>query len=61
MTLNLKGNQKYDRSNLNILNSLNKIKTFNFDLSYFLYPFRYRVIQYFIGKFLVMIDISQEG
>ena len=34
MTVYLKGLEKYDRSKLKLLNSLNKSKTFNFDLSY---------------------------
>ena len=35
MTLYLKGLQKYDRSKLKLLNSLDKSRTFNFDLLYF--------------------------
>ena len=61
MTLYLKGLQKYDRSKLKLLNSLNKSRTFIFDLLYFLYPFRYRIIQNLIGKLSDMVKISQES
>ena len=61
VTLYIKGLQKYDRSKLKLLNSLNKSRTFNFDLSYFWDPFRYRVIQYLIGKLSDMVKMSKEG
>ena len=59
MTLYLKGLQNYDRSNLKLLNSLDKSRTFKFDLSYFWYPFR--VIQYLIKKLLDMVKMIQKG
>ena len=61
MTLYLKGCQKYDKSKLRVLLLLSKLRHFEFDLSYFLYPFRYKVIQYLIGKPLDMVKMSQEG
>ena len=56
----LKGYQKYDRSKLKIQLSLSKFRFFNFDLSYFGYPLRYRVIQYLIGKISDIVKMSQE-
>ena len=50
MTLYLKGHQKYDRSKLKVQLLLSKFRLFNFDLSYLLYPLRYRVTQYLIGN-----------
>ena len=61
MTLCLKGLQKYNLSKLKLLNSLNVSRTFNFDLSYFWYPFRYRVIQYLIGKLSDMVKMGQDS
>ena len=61
MTLYLKIYWKYNRSNLKHLNLLTKTLTFNFDLSYFWYLLRYRVIQYLIGNSLVVANMSQEG
>ena len=34
---------------------------FNFDLSYFLHPFKYRVKQYLIWNLLAMVKMSQGG
>ena len=48
MTLYLKGYQKYDSLKLKVQLLLSKSRLFNFNLSYFLYFFRYRVIQYLI-------------
>ena len=59
MTLFLKGLQKYNMSKLKLLNLLNKSRNFNFDMLYFLYPFRYRVIQYLIGKLSNMVKMIQ--
>ena len=61
MTLYLKGYQKYDKSKLKIQLLLSKFRLFNFDLSYFWYHLRYRVIQYLIGKLSVMVKMGQEG
>ena len=44
----LNGLQKYDRSKLKVLLLLGEFRNSNFDLSYFWYPFRYRVIYYLI-------------
>ena len=57
----LKGDWKYDRSKLKLLNSLNKNRTFIFDLLYFWCPLRYRVIQYLILKLSYVVLLSQEG
>ena len=40
---------------------LNKFRLFNFDLSYLLYPLRYRVTQYLIRKLLDMVKMGIEG
>ena len=61
MTLYLKWYQKYHRSNLKSLNLLNKSWTFNFDLSYFWYSLRYRIIQYLIGKLSDMVKIDEDS
>ena len=61
MTLYLKGLKKYNRLKLKLLHSINKSRTFNFELSYFEYLFRYRVIQYLIGKLSDMVNKSYEG
>ena len=61
MALYLKGLQKYDRSKLKILLLLSEFRSFKFDLSYFSSPFRYRVIQYLIGKLSDMVKMIQEG
>ena len=61
MTLYLKGYQKYDRSKLKILLLSSEFRSFNFDLSYFSSPFRYRVIQYLIVKLSDMVKMIQEG
>ena len=61
MTLYLKGHQKYDRSKLKVQLLLSKFRLFNFDLSYLLYPLRYRVTQYLIRKLLDMVNIWLEG
>ena len=58
--LYLKGYQKYDKPKLKNLNLSNKSWIFNFDLSYFWYPSRHRVIQYLIAKLLNMVKMSQE-
>ena len=60
MTLHLKKYQKYDWSKLKRLDLLNETKTFNFDLTYFSYTFRYRVIQYLIGELSGIKNISYE-
>ena len=59
MTLQLKGYQTYDKSKLKIQLLLSRFRCFNFDLLYFCYPLRplrYRVIQYFTGQLLVMVN-----
>ena len=61
MTLYLKGHQKYDRSKLKVQLLLSKFRLFNFDLSYLLYPLRYRVTQYLIRKLLDMVKMGQES
>ena len=60
MTLYLKGYQKYDRSKLKVQLLLSKFRLFNFDLLYFCYHLRYRVIQYLIGKLSDMVKMGQE-
>ena len=57
MTLYLKGHQKYDRSKLKVQLLLSKFKLFNFDLSYLLYPLRYKVTQYLIRKLSDMVKM----
>ena len=57
MNLYLEGYKKHGRSKLKRLDFLNKGKIFNFDLPYFWYPIRYRVIQYLIGKLTDMQQI----
>ena len=61
MTLYLKRYQNYDRSKLKIQLLLSKFRLFKFDLSYFWYPLRYRVIQCLIGKLSDMVKIGQES
>ena len=61
MTLYLKGHQKYDRSKLKVQLLLSKFRLFNFDLSYLLYPLRYRVTQYLIRKLSDMVKMGIEG
>ena len=61
MTLYLKGNQKYDKSTLKVQLLLSKFRLFNFDLSYLLYPLRYRVTQYLIRKLSDMVKMGIEG
>ena len=58
MTLYLKGHQKYDRSKLKVQLLLSKFRLFNFDLSYHLYPLRYKVTQYLIRKLLDMVKMG---
>ena len=62
MTLYLKGLEKYERSKLKLFNSLDKSRTFNFDLSYFevsLGTGSYSI--YLIGKLLDIVKMIQEG
>ena len=40
--------------------SLSEFRSFNFDLLYFWYPLRYRVIQYPIGKLSDMVKMIQD-
>ena len=61
MTLYLKRSRKYERSKLKVLLLLSEFRSFNFDLSYFWRPFRYRVIQYLIGKLSDMVKMIQKG
>ena len=61
MTLYLKGHQKYDRSKLKVQLLLSKFRLFNFDLSYLLYPLRYKVTQYLIRKLSDMVKMGIEG
>ena len=61
MTQYLKGYQKYDKSKLKVQLLLSKSRLFNFDLSYFWYPLRYRVIEYLIIKHSDMVKMGQEG
>ena len=58
MILYLKGIKKYNRSKLKLHNSISKSRTFNFDLSYFCYPFRPYSI-YLIGKLSDMVKIRK--
>ena len=52
----IKGYQKYNMSKMTVQSMRSKFRCFNFDLSYFLYSLRYRVIQYLIGKPLVVVN-----
>ena len=61
MTLYLKGHQKYDRSKLKVQLLLSKFRLFNFDLSYLLYPLRYKVTQYLIRKLSDMVKMGRKG
>ena len=61
ITLYLKIYQKYDKSKLKGLLLLSEFRSFNFDLSYFVIPFRCRVIEYLIGKLSDMVKMIQEG
>ena len=61
MTLYLKGHQKYNRSKLKVQLLLSKFRLFNFDLSYLLYPLRYKVTQYLIRKLSDMVKMGIEG
>ena len=61
MILFLKGYQKYDRSKLKALLLSNDCMSFNFDLSYFWIPYRYRVIQYLIEKLSDMAKMIQKS
>ena len=58
MTLYLKGHQKYDKSKLKVLLLFSKFRCFNYELLYFLYLLRYRVIEYLIGKLLDIVNHS---
>ena len=42
------------------LDLLDKSRIFNFDVSYFWYPFSYKVIQYLNGKLSDMVKLGQE-
>ena len=59
--LYLNGYQKHDKTKLKRLNLPNKSSNFNFDLSYLLYPFRYRITLCLIGKLAVVVNMSQEA
>ena len=61
MTLYLKGYQNYDRSKLKVQLFLSKFRSFNFDLSYFLFPLRYRVTEYLIGKLSDVVKMGQDS
>ena len=61
LTLYLKGYQKYNRSKLKVLLLSSEFRSFNFDLSYFSSPFRYRVIQHLIGKLSDMVKMIKES
>ena len=61
MTIYLKGYQKYNRLKLKVQLLLSKFRLFNFDLSYLLYPLRYRVKQYLIRKLSDMVKMGNEG
>ena len=61
VTSYLKGYKRYERSKLKSLDLLNKSGTFNFDLSYLLYPLRYKVTQYLIRKLSDMVKMGIEG
>ena len=60
MNLHLQEYQKYDRSKLKAQLLLSKFRLFNFDLSYLLYPFRYKITQYLIRK-LSDMEMGIEG
>ena len=57
----LKEYQKYDWSKLKLQLLLSKFRLFDFDLLYFWYPSRYRVIQYLIRKLSGMVKMDQES
>ena len=61
LTLYLKGHQSYSRSKFKLTNLLNENRSFNFDLPYFWYPLRYRIMQYLISKLTLVVNMSQEG
>ena len=58
MTLYLKGHQKYNRSKLKIQLLSSKSRLFKFDLLYFWYHLRYRVIHYLIWKLSDMVKMG---
>ena len=61
MTLHHNWYQIYNRSKLKNQLLLSKFLLFKFDLWYFWYHLRYRVIQYLIGKLSDMVKKGQEG
>ena len=61
MNLYLKRHNKYGMSKLKHLNFLNKARNFNFDLTKFWYPSRYRVICYLIGNLLLVIKTVKKS
>ena len=61
VTLYLKLHQKFDRSKLKVQLLLGKFRLFNFDLSYLLYPLRYRVTQYLIRQLSDMVKMGIES
>ena len=61
MTLYLKQYQKYIKSKLKNQLLLSKLRLFNFELSYFWYPLRYRVMQYLIWKLSDIVKNREEG
>ena len=61
MNLYLMGYQKYQKSKLKVLLFSSECRIFNFDLFYFSSPFRYRLIQYLIGKLSDMVKMGQES
>ena len=61
MTLYRKGYQKYESSELKVLLLLSEFRHFDFHLLYFWYPFKYRVINYLIGKLSDMVKMNKGG
>ena len=61
VTLCLKVHQKYDRLKLKVWLLSSKFRLFNFDLWYFWYPLRCRVIKYLIWKLSYMVKMGKEG
>ena len=60
-TAYLKGDPKYDVSNLKYLNLLSKNLIFNFTLLYFWFPLMYVVIKYIILKLLDVLTLFLLG
>ena len=53
--------QKYGKSKLKAILHLCEFRSSSFELLHFLSPFKYKVIQYLIGKLSDMVNMSQES